>query len=89
MLRPKNVFAPSEDNLRLLHKMSLTFSHYRPQRPMYKGLGVREGHQLSLTSPSHFRISSVTLLYYRQNLSVKTQTFLLFLHELFAYRKKY
>ena len=39
MLRPKNVFAPSEDNLRLLHKMSLTFSHYRPQRPMCKGLG--------------------------------------------------
>ena len=41
-------------------KMSLTYSHRTSQRPMYKGLKAREGHSLSLTSPSRFYLQALT-----------------------------
>ena len=44
--------------------MSLTYSHDPSQMPMYKGLRAREGYLFSLTSPSLFLNSSLTLLYY-------------------------
>ena len=50
-------------------KMSLTYSHHRPQTPMYKGLRAREGHSSTLTSPSHFWGLTLTLLFFLQNLS--------------------
>ena len=39
--------------------MSLTFSHRRPQRPMYKGLRAREGYPFSLPSPSRFYLRTL------------------------------
>ena len=44
--------------------MSLTYSHDPSQRLMYKGLMAREGLSSSLTSPSLFLNSSLTVLYY-------------------------
>ena len=38
----------------------------KEQRPMYKGLEAREGYSFSLTSPSHFWHSSLTLLDFRK-----------------------
>ena len=42
--------------------MSLTFSHNRPQMPIYKGLRAREGRRFSLTSPSLFSLRALTSL---------------------------
>ena len=41
-------------------KMSLTYSHGRPQTPINKGLRPREGKRFSLTSPSLFSLRALT-----------------------------
>jgi len=65
----RSIFLDESNAKKTMHsRLSLTYSHNRLQRPMYKGLKACEGYSFTLTSPSHFWGQSLTVFFLWQKL---------------------